>query len=178
MNCIICLEKLETERLTPCCNKILFHEKCGQEWNETCFLNLRCPWCRNKSKYEQHYKNNYSNAIQRSFDMLKKAIHEIHYKQTTYNYYSALDELHHEDLHDADGYFYLYHFIDEEEERNYFDVVFKNKTVFHFWFKKGVSGTHCLSFSLDHYRFLLENPGFSSRYHNKACGIISEAYVD
>jgi len=174
MNCIICLETLDSGRLTPCCQKILFHEECGKGWNDTCFLNPRCPWCRDHSKFEQHYNNN---VVSRSFDTLRKAMNEVHYKQTTYNYYSALDELNDEDLQDADGYFYITCMTDVEEGKNIFKVVFKNKTVFHFWSTLGILVKHYTSFSLENYRFLLENPSCSSRYYDKKHGIISEAYV-
>jgi hypothetical protein len=101
--------------------------------------------------------------------MLKKAIDDVYYKQG-----SALDE----HFDDPDGYFHICPpSMDIEEEKNYFLVVFKNKTVFHFWFKKGIINKHCISFSLDHYRFLLENPGFSSRYDTKDHGMISEMYA-
>lgn len=154
MNCIICLEKMQdasTASPTSCCQKVLFHPSCIQEWLETCFLNPYCPWCK------ESLQDITDNVAFRSYTMLKNLVYKT-------------DLVSEEVIQDEFGYFEIIHH--QEENINTFYILFKNKLCFVFWYNKPVT-----IFSFSTFKNMIENTDKSVIKYSLGT-IIAEAYFE
>jgi hypothetical protein len=162
--CIICLDSIENSVKTDCCKKVLYHDSCGKKWFDTNFLNPQCPWCKQSI-------NNENNIAIRSYNMLKNLVSTINY-QSTFNFYSVLNELNMEDYKDKENYFELFYF--KSETMHEFKIIFKDNSIFVFWYDKN-SQTNIFPFSC--FQNLIKNKDQALQKY-KANELIAYAYFE
>jgi len=162
--CIICLESLEKSNKTDCCNKVLYHDYCGQKWFDTNFLNSQCPWCKQPI-------NNSNSVVIRSYNKLKNLVSAVNY-QSTFNFYSVFDELNMENYKDDLNYFVLYYF--KNETTHEFKIHFKDNSTFVFWYNKD---SYTYIFPYSSFENLIKNKSQALQKY-KANELIAYAYFE